>query len=234
MNRARTFVGAVCAAAVVSASLLIGPALHAQAGAGVVISEFRFRGPNGASDEFIELYNNSPASIDISGWKIWGSNDSAATSSRLTIATNTILKPGCYFLATNSSSSGGPYSGSVPGDQTYTTGITDTGGIALIESDATIVDQVGLSAGSAYREGSPLPNLGTTSASNLNRGYERISVAVATYKDSGNNSADFLVRSPSNPQSKAQCSTDPTGVGSAVPGALDPGQATLLTVKVTP
>jgi len=33
--------------------------LQPHAPAGVVISEFRFRGPNGGSDEFIELYNNS-------------------------------------------------------------------------------------------------------------------------------------------------------------------------------
>src|SRR5689334_996297 len=53
--------------------------------AGIVISEFRTRGPNGAADEFIELYNNSSSVVDVSGWKINGSNSSGATSTRLTI-----------------------------------------------------------------------------------------------------------------------------------------------------
>ncbi|HRK91128.1 MAG TPA: hypothetical protein PK152_18530, partial [Anaerolineales bacterium] len=33
----------------------------------VVISEFRFRGDGGGNDEFIELYNPTGVSIDISG-----------------------------------------------------------------------------------------------------------------------------------------------------------------------
>src|ERR1043166_300131 len=39
----------------------------------VVISEFRVRGPNGAADEFIELYNLSGAPVAIGGWKKRGS-----------------------------------------------------------------------------------------------------------------------------------------------------------------
>ena len=75
------------------------------------------------------MYNNSAAAIDISGWLIKGSNTSGTVSTRVTVVANTLLKPGCYFLATNSTSPG--YSGPVPGDQTYGTGITDDGGIAL-------------------------------------------------------------------------------------------------------
>ena len=36
----------------------------------ILISEFRTRGPAGAGDEFIELYNATAAPIDIGGWKI--------------------------------------------------------------------------------------------------------------------------------------------------------------------
>src|SRR5215212_9515837 len=81
----------------------------------IVLSEFRTRGPGGASDEFIELYNLSPASVNISGWLIRGSNNTGGTSTRLTINAGTTLNPGCHFLATNS----GGYSGGVAGDQTY-------------------------------------------------------------------------------------------------------------------
>src|SRR5438309_2362417 len=58
---------------------------------GVVISEFRTRGPNGASDEFIELYNLSSGSINIGGWKINGSNSLGTVSTRVTISTGTSL-----------------------------------------------------------------------------------------------------------------------------------------------
>src|SRR5687767_15869035 len=83
----------------------------------VVISEFRVRGPNGAADEFVELYNLSGAPVNIGGWLVRGSNSSAFVSTRVTIAANTTLNPGCHFLVTNSSASGGPYSGAVAGNQ---------------------------------------------------------------------------------------------------------------------
>src|SRR2546423_10455202 len=109
----------------------------------IVVSEFRVRGPNGGNDEFIELYNLSSSSQAIGGWKINGSNSAAATSTRATIPAGTTIAPGCHYLLTNSGTSGGPYSGSVPGDQTYPTGVADDGGVALMLPDNTIVDQVG-------------------------------------------------------------------------------------------
>jgi len=36
----------------------------------VVISEFRTRGPNGATDDFVELYNRTASPVNISEWKI--------------------------------------------------------------------------------------------------------------------------------------------------------------------
>src|SRR6476646_19840 len=182
MTRVRALAAALSVTTGVVASLLL-PDLHAQSSAGVVISEFRVRGPNGGSDEFVELFNNSTTPIDVSGWKIKGSNNAATTGVRLTITPGTTLKPGCYFLATNTSTAGGPYSGGVAGDQTYATGITDDGGVAITRADDSIVDQVGLSAGSAFKEGPTLASLGS---SNLNRGYERKVGTTATYLDTGN------------------------------------------------
>src|SRR5215216_1645917 len=83
----------------------------------VVISEFRTRGPNGGSDEFIELYNLSGAPVAIGGWKIRGSNNAAGIADRAVITAGAVIQPGCHYLIVNSSLSGGPYSGAVPGDQ---------------------------------------------------------------------------------------------------------------------
>ena len=132
-----------------------------------MISEFRTRGPIGANDEFVELYNNSDSAVDISGWKLRGSNNAGAITTRLTIKPASILPVRGHFLATNGSTSG--YSGSLPGDQAYTSGITNDGGIALTLPDDSVVDQVGLSAGSAFREGMNLAPL----TSDANQSYER-------------------------------------------------------------
>jgi endonuclease G len=168
----------------------------------VVISEFRVRGPNGGNDEFIELYNASGSPVSIGGWKVSGSNNAAVTSTRATITSGTTLGAGCFYLLTNAAASG--YSGSVPGNQTYAVGVTDDGGIALLDGSNAIIDQVGMSLGSAYKEGTILASLGTTTASNLNRGYERKpggSAGNATDTDS--NAADFQLITPSNPQNLA-------------------------------
>jgi uncharacterized protein len=199
----------------------------------IVFSEFRVRGPNGGSDEFVELYNLSGAPVNIGGWKINGSNNAGVTSTRVTIAPNTLLNPGCHFLATNSSASGGPYSGSVPGDQTYSTGITDDGGVALIDASGSIVDQVGLSAGSAYKEGTQLAPLGST---NINRSYERKpGDGLGSDTDTDDNAADFRLLTPSDPQNlSSPCIVlnGPTAVGSADPASVDLGGSTTLTVVV--
>ncbi len=203
----------------------------------VVISEFRVRGPNGGSDEFVELYNLSGTPQAIGGMQIRGSNNAGTTSVRATIAAGVILQPGCFYLITNSSTSGGPYSGAVPGNQTYATGITDDGGIALTLSSGAVVDAVGLSAGSAFKEGTPLASLGST---NLNRSYERKPGGTAgNATDTDNNASDFQLISPSNPQNAAsQCigggPTDPSGVGAASPHSVSAGDTPLLTVTVTP
>lgn len=63
---------------VIVCSLVDQAHVRAQAGASVVISEFRTRGPLGGN-EFVELFNASAAPVDISGWKISGSNNAGTT-----------------------------------------------------------------------------------------------------------------------------------------------------------
>jgi predicted extracellular nuclease len=167
-----------------------------------VISEFRTRGPNGASDEFIELYNNSDSLVDVSGWKIRGSNNAGSISTRLTINNGTIIPARGHFLATNGSANG--YSGSVPGDQSYTSGITNDGGIAITLPNDAVVDQVGMSSGSAFIEGmnlAPLP-------SDANQSYERKPGGFSgSTQDTNDNFNDFQLLTPSDPQN---LSSNPT------------------------
>jgi hypothetical protein len=72
------------------------------------------------------------------------------------------LGTGCAYLLANSA-------GSTTGDQGYGTGITDDGGIAVLTPGLAIVDAVGQSAGSAYKEGEPL----APTTANADQPYER-------------------------------------------------------------
>ena len=162
------------------------------------IDQFRVRGPSGGNDEFVQLFNAGAAALDLSGYKLNASNASGTTGTRLTFPSGTRLLPGCHLLLTNSASSG--YSGSVPGDLTYATGITDTGGLALLDTAGTLLDQVGLSSGSAYKAGTPLASLGS---SNADRGYQRRQNTAGMPQDTGDNSTDFIVVSPTTPHNSS-------------------------------
>jgi len=166
----------------------------------IVISEFRTRGPNGASDEFIELYNNSDTATDVGGWKVKASSNAGTVTTRLTINTGTVVPPRGHFLASNS----GGYSGSVQSDQVFSAGIANDGGIALTLPNDALVDQVGLSAGSAFREGmhlAPLP-------SDANQSYERKPGGFnGSTQDTADNFNDLQLILPSDPQNSSSNAT---------------------------
>lgn len=164
------------------------------AGSNIVISEFRTGGLGGGNDEFVELYNPTSTPIDIGNWEIHGSNNAGGGTGtpRATILGGTILQPGQYYLIANTG-----YPGPILPDLTYGTGITNDGGIALTLADNTVVDAVGMSAGSAYSEGAILAPL----AGNADEGYERkLGGASGNCLDNNNNSTDFSFIAPSNPQ----------------------------------
>ena len=155
---------------------------------GVVINEFRTRGPAGGNDEFIELRNDSSASVEISGWQVHGSNSSGGTTNRRTMPSGTVLAAGCHYLLGNSRA----YTGAT--DTTYGTGITDSGGIALKQANGSVVDQVGLSTGSAFYEGTPVASF---PSGNSDRSYARATT------DTDNNASDFSLIAPSTPLTSA-------------------------------
>jgi hypothetical protein len=167
-----------------------------------VISEFRTRGPNGGNDEFVEIFNPTLASIDISNWELWRSTSSGTTYTTplYTFPTGTVLQPGQHFLVANNMG----YSGSIPADDIYTTsdifpGITDNGGLRLTLPDNTPVDQVGMSPASVYLEGTFL----TPFTNNLDQSYERGPGGTSgNCTDTDNNAADFNLATPSNPQNQ--------------------------------
>src|SRR5262249_47789010 len=156
---------------------------------------FRTHGPSGGNDEFVEIYNNTDGPIDISGWKLNGSNTAGTTSTRATVGAGTIVQARRHYLFVNTAANG--YSGTVTGDKTYATGITDDGGLAILMADNTVVDQVGMSATSAYKEVTTL----TPQTASLDKSYERkVGGVEGSRQDTNDNSADFLLRNGSAPQ----------------------------------
>ncbi len=189
----------------------------------IVISQFRTRGPRGANDEFIELYNPISGTVTIGGWLLRVSNGSSAVDTRVTINANVQLVSGQHYLIANNAADG--YNGSVAADQTYTTDIPDDGGIALTMSDGTtIVDQVGLSYGSAYKEGTVLTPLTT----NTDQAYERKpGGANGNCIDSNNNAADFYLQAPSEPRDAASALIAPTCLATPTPTATATATSTV-------
>ena len=186
---------------------------------GIIISEFRFRGPAGASDEFVELRNSSTAPIEISGFRLQGcsSGTPGTATDRATVPGGVTLNPGQSFLFANSTMTTG-FSGMVTPDQTFTTGITDTSatnfsGAQVVDTAGMKVDGVGAPQ-SPCREGTGIvtPAAPTGGAALPDSSFERI---LGT-QDTNNNLADFQPKAPSEPQNRE---TNP----GTEPGGGDPG-----------
>lgn len=82
---------------------------QAQVTAGqVIISELRFRGPNGTRDEFIEIYNNTNSPITVqatdatSGWAVSASSPDGGVRANVCLIPNgTVIPARGYFLCAN-------------------------------------------------------------------------------------------------------------------------------------
>jgi len=198
--------------------------LTVEPGAGqLLISEFRTRGPSGASDEFVEIYNPTTSTLTIAGLKIRASNASATISDRVTITPGTTLGPGCHYLLANSSAGG--FSDSVSPNQTYGTGITDDGGIAITGSNVTrIIDAVGMGTGSAFKEGNALAPLSGTA----DQSYERKPGGTfGNGVDTNNNAGDFRLTTPSNSQNSSSGCLDTSSADLSIAKADSPDPVTI-------
>ncbi len=168
----------------------------AQLGAPLIISEFRLRGPSGANDEFVEIYNPSDAPVTVTsvsgiGYAVVASDGVA----RIIIPNGTVIPARGHYLGANSVA----YSlaGNAPANATYTSDIPDNAGIALFRTSvaasftlANRVDAVGSTseANVLYKEGSGYPALTPFS---IDYSFYRASV-TGFPQDTNNNAADFV------------------------------------------
>jgi hypothetical protein len=186
-----------------------------QASAQLIISEFRVRGPNGANDEFIEIYNNSGADHTVAGG---GTGYAVAASNgvaRCVIPNGTVIPNRGHYLCVNSvgyslASYPAGNGTTATGDATYTTNIPDNAGIAIFNTSvaanftlANRMDAVGSTseANTLYKEGTGYPALTPFS---IDYSFYRDDCGksgsittfgvcpISTPKDTNNNAADFI------------------------------------------
>jgi hypothetical protein len=181
----------------------------------LIISEFRVRGPNGANDEFIELYNNSGADHTVvgggTGYAVAASNGVA----RCVVPNGTVIPNRGHYLCVNSvgyslASHPAGNGTTATGDVTYTTDIPDNAGIAIFNTSvaanftlANRLDAVGSTseANTLYKEGTGYPALTPFS---IDYSFYRDNCGksgsitifgvcpISTPKDTNNNAADFI------------------------------------------
>ena len=177
-------------------------------GTSLIISEFRLRGPNGANDEFIEVYNNSNNAISVqandgsSGYAVVASDGVA----RFVIPNGTIIPARGHFLGVNSlaySLASYPSGSGVTanGDATYTLNIADNAGLALFRTAnpvnfnlANRLDAVGATseANVLFREGAGVPALVSFSINySWHRNIPTSGAGAGVPQDTNNNAADF-------------------------------------------
>jgi hypothetical protein len=196
----------LCCALVAALTFCAAPASAQTATAGqLVISEFRLQGPNGANDEYIEIYNNSAAAhtvvtADGSAGYALAASDGVV---RCTIPAGTTIPARGHYLCVNSvgySQANYPAGSgtTATGDATYTTDIPRNSGIALFNTANTLEFNAGTrldAAGSVseanalYKEGAGYPNI-----SNFNTDYALVrDLVTGAPKDTNDNEADFDV-----------------------------------------
>ncbi len=185
------------------------------AAAQLIISEFRVRGPNGANDEFIEIYNNSGADHTVAGG---GTGYGVAASNgvaRCVIPNGTVIPNRGHYLCVNSvgyslASYPAGNGTTATGDATYTTDIPDNAGIAIFNTSVALdftlanrLDAVGSTseANTLYKEGTGYPALTPFS---IDYSFYRDDCGksgsittfgacpISTPKDTNNNAADFI------------------------------------------
>ncbi len=200
------------------------------------------------TNDFIEIYNQGPTTIDVSNWSVQYQSAGATGSWQVTALCVTpqpcTVAPGHYYLVQESLGAGGTTA--LPAADA--SGIIAMSGsaakVALVNSTTSLVtpvtggcpapgaiaDLVGY-GGANCSETSPTATLSNTTAA-VRRGNGCI--------DTDNNSSDFVTIGPipRNSASPANsCGGDPSqpsGLGLASPSTLDPASNTLLSVVVTP
>jgi hypothetical protein len=202
----------------------------------VVINEIYGGGGNAGAtyrQDFIELYNNGAAAVDLSAWSVQYAS-AAGTTWQKTNLTGTIPAHG-YYLIQEALGAGGTTNIPTP-DATGTIAMSGTGGkVALVNNQtalaggcptsAQIVDFAGFGAANCFEGTGPTP-----APSNTNS-VQRI-FSSNTAQDTQNNNVDFATGLPSPVNASGGADVTPPAVSSLSPanGATNVSAAVTATI----
>lgn len=171
----------------------------------VVISEIQIAGGS-ASDEFVELYNPTGDAVNITGWSLKRKPLDGDPETNITASLSGTLTPHGYFLIAKSPG----YDGSVFPDVNYSSSIASNNTILLYSGTevASLVDKVGMGDATdkeASAIANPLANGSVERKANSLSTPETMGPSgsdeqAGNGEDTDNNSADFIVRTVSDPQ----------------------------------
>lgn len=170
----------------------------------LLISEARFHGPNGGTDDFVEIYNAAaaPAVLSTDITLDTRTQGGAAFTNKWTGSGQTIAAHGHYLIA------GGGYAGATAADTQLAagTGLVADKAAAVVKDKTTVLDALCITCGTGsfdatyFCEGTPINMVGCTS-STLDRSMERKpGGAAGNGTDTNDNTADFALITPPNPQ----------------------------------
>jgi hypothetical protein len=203
--RIRTALGVAVTTALGTAGL-VAPAAAVDLTRPLVISEFRYDGPGGAQDEYVEIYNASgsahtvAASDASAGYAVAGSDG----VTRFVIPNGAVIPARGHFLGVDSvayslASYPAGSGTTATGDATYTNELPTNTGIALFDNatggasfdTGHRLDAVGptTEADATYREGAGLPAL---TAFSIEQAFVRVQDNQNTIQDTDDNAADFM------------------------------------------
>jgi len=190
--------------------------------AAVLLSSVQAEG-QGADDEFVELHNSGPESVDLTGWKLRYQSSSGTWYDRATLRTN--IPPGSFYLI-----AGSAYLGPVEADLRRGLSISASSSgfaLALVDSRGEAVDLVGCGTAAALSRKGRLAAVVPSGAALVRKawsGADGASMAptgrdffFGKGHDSGDNSLDWVSCPgflPKNSRSPAEPSSDPVLLGS--------------------
>ncbi|HEV2803259.1 MAG TPA: lamin tail domain-containing protein [Pyrinomonadaceae bacterium] len=185
-----------------TAVITVTPAPAPPAASGqVVISELRFHGLAGATDEFVELYNATNAALDISGFTLQALNAAGTPTTVFTApgalgSSTTVIPARGHYLVTGAAYGLGALTAS---NGSLTADIPDGSGVGLfagaVASGANRIDSAGFdNRDPLFFEGTPIsPSGAGTGGITVNGEYSFVrQLGSGTPQDSGNNDTDFL------------------------------------------
>ncbi len=187
----------------------------------LLLSEVQTRGAASHDDEFIEIYNPTDSPVDLSSWSVQYKSAGGTTYLRFDLpATASISADGYYLVARPE------YTGSVPADAVQSVFLMSAGGghVFLVDRQQTLA---GCSGGSIIDKlgwgSADCPETAAAPAHGAGASIERrpgaANAACGNGQDSDDNSADFALREPSEPQNTGDTEAP---CGPAGPGSVGP------------